>query len=334
MPPDPPPAAKLLPMLFGRTTTQLVALVARLKIPDLVDGQTPVADLARARDLHEPTLYRVLRLLAAIGIFEESPGRLFALTPLGALLRSDAKGSLREFAVFNGSPWVNGAYGNLEHSLRTGSPAFVGAFGQDMFAYLAGHPKDAAVFNGAMTSMSRDGAPAICDAYDFAGVRSVVDVGGGHGFLLSTILRAHPALRGVLFDLPAVVDGARAQLAADGVAERCEVVAGDFFRAVPAGADRYLLKFIIHDWDDERAIQILRKCRDAMDPDGRVIVAEIVVEPGNVMALLRDVQMLALTAGRERERAEFASLFAAAGLELVRVLPTRSSVSLVEARRV
>jgi hypothetical protein len=202
------------------------------------------------------------------------------------------------------------------------------------FDYFQSHPEEGEIFNDAMTSLSRMAAPAIAEAYDFGRFGKLVDVAGGHGLLLTTVLRRYPALHGILFDLPEVVAGAGGAIRAAGVEDRCEIAAGDFFRAVPEGADAYMLKSIIHDWDDERAAAILRTCRRAMAPGGRVLVVEMLVPPGNEpgFSKLLDLEMLAIPGGRERNAEEFRDLFAAAGFELTAVAPTRSPMCVIEGR--
>ncbi|HEX5502371.1 MAG TPA: methyltransferase, partial [Thermomicrobiales bacterium] len=238
-------------LLSGYRVSQAIYVVAALGLADLLrDGPRGSDELAQATATHAGALYRVLRFLAGVGLFDEVAPRRFALTPLGAGLRSDLPASVRPLALMLLDPSQWRPWGELLHSVRTGETAFDYTHGMGRFDYLAEHPDAAAAFNAAMTSNTAASGAAITDAYDFSGIARLVDVGGGHGLLLATALRAHPALRGVLFDRPEVVAGAAATLAAAGVAERCEIDGGDFFTAVPPGGDAYVLRQVIHDWDD------------------------------------------------------------------------------------
>jgi hypothetical protein len=249
-------------------------------------------------------------------------------------VRAGVPGSVRDYAVLVGEPMVWRSWGGILHSLRTGKPAFDHTFGAPLFEYLAAHPEEARVFDAAMTGRSAAENAAVLAAYDFSGAGTVVDVGGGQGALLAAILEANPRTRGVLFDRPHVVAAARPRLEAAGLAPgRFDLVEGDFFGAVPAGGDIYVLKRIIHDWDDGRARSILRNCRAALSEAGRLLLVELVVPPGNEPsdAKLLDLLMLVYAGGRERTEAEYRDLLASAGFELARVVPTASNVSLVEA---
>ncbi len=276
----------------------------------------------------------MLRALAGLGLFaEEGEGR-FRLTALGEPLRAGVPGSVRGYAVLVGEPMVWRSWGGILHSLRTGQPAFDHAFGAPLFEYLAAHPEEARVFDEAMTGRSAAEIAAVLAAYDFSGAGTVVDVGGGQGALLAAVLEADPRARGVLFDRPHVVAAARARLATAGlVPARCHLVEGDFFGAVPPGGDLYVLKRIIHDWDDGRARSILRNCRAAVPEAGRLLLVELVVPPGDEPsdAKLLDLLMLVYAGGRERTEAEYRDLLASAGFGLTRVVPTASCVSVVEA---
>lgn len=312
-------------LLLGYRVSQALYVAATLGLADLLrDGPRGSDALARATGTDADALYRVLRFLAGVGIFAEVAPRRFALTPLGAGLRADLPGSLRPHALLHLDPSHWRAWGALPHSVRTGETAFDHVHGVDNFAYLAAHPDFAAIFNAAMTSNTAASGAALTEAYDFSGLARLVDVGGGHGRLLATVLRAHPTLRGVLFDRPEVVAGAAATLAAAGVAGRCEIVGGDFFAAVPPGGDAYVLRQIIHDWDDDRAVAILSNCRRAMPESGRLLVVERALAPDHRRALPvlhLDLQMLVLLGGRQRTDDEYGALFAAAGFHLAQVVP-------------
>jgi hypothetical protein len=269
----------------------------------------------------------VLRLLVTAGVLTEDDMGRFALTPIGDCLRAGVPGSVRAAALLFGGI-TERAWGELLYSVETGEPAFRRIFGKDSFAYLAEHPEEAANFDAAMSTFTAPIATIVAAAYDFSGIRHVVDVGGGNGTLLAGILNAHPSLKGTLFDLPQVVERARARLREFGLADRCDTLGGDFFVEVPAGADAYLLKHVIHDWDDDRAVAILQNCRKAMPPAAKLLVVEGVYPPridqseASRGAASNDVNMLVCTGGRQRSEAEFRSLYAAAGFALSRIITT------------
>ena len=317
--------------------TQLVHVAATLGVADLLRERPKTsAELAAALDVDGTALYRALRALAGLGIFKETDGGAFALTPLADLLRSDVPGSLRGSAVLYGERWFWQACGELMHSVRTGQPAFDHVHGAELFRYLDSSPQAAAVFNQHQSAMTRQDAGAVAAAYDFAGFTTVVDVGGGHGALISAVLKACPRTGGILFDQLAVVAGAEARLRADGVADRCTCVAGDFFESVPASGDAYVLKDIIHDWDDARATVILQNCRTAMarsSGPARLLIVEKVIPPGNAPfpGKFTDITMLLMTSGRERTAEEYRALIAKAGFTVSRIVPTSSPASVIEA---
>jgi hypothetical protein len=331
-----PPALALLQQALGFWISQAICVVARLGIADLLkDGPLDTATLAAAAGVHAPTLYRVLRTLASVEIFAEDEDGRFGLTPQAAPLRRDAPDSIRDYILLVGEEWYSGPADHLLHSVQTGRPAFEQVHGADFFTFLARNPAAAAVFDAAMTSRSAQENAAIAAAYDFSGLGTLIDVGGGHGSFLAAILRANPELRGVLVDRPQVVAEAQPQLEAAGLGGRCEVVAGDLFVSVPAGGDAYMLKRVIHDWDDERAGAILRNCHRAMPAHGRLLVIELVLPPGNAPSLgkLFDLLMLVDPGGRERTEADYRTLLAGAGFELTAVTSTPSLVSVVEGVR-
>jgi hypothetical protein len=330
-----PPEAILTQMAFGALLTQGIYVVAKLGVADLLAaGPKHVGELAASTGSHERSLYRVLRSLSGAGVFEEVEPKVFGLTPLGELLRSDAQGSIRNGAIFMGEDWHFRVWGNLMYSVQTGRPAWGHTHGAEVFDYFAGNPAQAEIFNSAMTDMSVGVAPFVVEAYDFSGFRTLADIAGGHGYLLARILKANAELSGILFDVPPVIAGASSLLEKEGVAARVERVAGDFFDKVPR-ADAYIMKHIIHDWDDERALTILKNINAAMEPGGRVLIVEAVVPEGNAphYSKLLDLEMLASPGGIERTAQEYAALLDAAGLRLERVIPTRSPFSIVEAVR-
>jgi 2-polyprenyl-3-methyl-5-hydroxy-6-metoxy-1,4-benzoquinol methylase len=328
------PDVALAQLVFGKCIAMAVSVAAKLRVADLLaDGPKPLADLARKTNTHAPSLYRLLRALAGAGVFAEQVDGRFALTPMGEYLRTGVKGSLRGVADYCGSDWSWRTWGQLLETVRTGRTAFDSVFGEPCFDYLAKHPDDSAVFNEGMTGFSSNIAPAVAEAYDFSPFKTVVDVGGGHGVLLNTILQAYSGVNGIVFDSPHVVVGAEDAIRKAGLTGRCRAVGGDFFQGVPAGGDAYLLKHIIHDWPDDKAATILRNCRKGVNPGGKLLLVEIVLAPGNAPDLgkVLDLEMLVIASGRERTEAEYRQLLAGAGWRLTRVLPTKSPTQIVEA---
>lgn len=273
-----------------------------------------------------------MRALASLGIFVEDTTGWFRQSALSGTLRSDHPESIRPFAMMLGAHFVWRPSGALAEAVQTGQPSFERISGAPFFEYLAAHPDDAAVFNAAMSS-SPDHVAAIVGAYDFSKFERIVDVGGGHGLLLAGILSVNPRLRGVLYDLPGVVAGSSA-LRQEPISRRCEIIGGDFFREVPAEADAYILKGIIHDWNDEAALKILKNCRRAIRPDGTFLLAEAVLTPSTEPATaLMDMLMMVLTSGRERTESEFRSLLQEAGFSMVQVIRAMGA-SIIESRPV
>jgi hypothetical protein len=269
-------------MFHGARITQLLYVAAKLGIADLLDeGVKSSEELAQAVGAHPRTLYRVLRALASLGIFAEEQDQRFRLTPLADLLRTDAPASLRPFALLSGEEWVWRAEGALLYSVRTGQAAFNQVHGMGTFDYYHQHAEAAACFNAAMTSLSGHEVAAIMEAYDFAGMSTIIDVGGGQGALLAAILQTYPKARGILFDLPAVVESAQSLLDASGIADRCPRVAGDFFQTLPSSGDAYIFKRVIHDWDDPQAKAMLTQCRRVMTAHSRLLVMECVLPSAN-----------------------------------------------------
>jgi ubiquinone/menaquinone biosynthesis C-methylase UbiE len=287
--------------------------------------------------VHPQSLYRVLRLLARIGVFAETETGQFALTPLAQCLQTDHPELMRAYAIMMGEEWQWQPWGQLVHSVRTGQPAFDSVFGVDCFQSFAGNAEAAAIFDEAMTGFSAIEVKAVTAAYDFSPFTKVIDVGGGQGRLMVTILMEHPHTHGILFDMPHLIAEARRHIEAAGVADRCELLAGDFFEAVPAGGDAYVLKWVIHDWDDARTTAILQNCHRAMLPQGRLVIIEMVIAPSNepFFGKQLDVELLLTTpGGRERTEAEYQSLLSAAGFELTSITPMESLVSVIEGVRV
>jgi hypothetical protein len=334
VPDAPPPHATLIQMAGAHVLSRALYAVAELGVADhLADGPRSADALARATGAHAPSLYRLLRTLASVGVFTEDADHQFALTPLGAALRSDAPGAGRSTVRMFAGPMMWASFGEFLHAVRTGATGTERALGQPIFDYLSGRPEEAALFGEAMLGIHGAEPPAVAAAYDFAGVRTLVDVGGGIGTLLATVLQANPGMQGVLLEMPHVAAEARTRFAAAGLADRCTVVEGDFFAAVPPSGDAYVLSHVIHDWDEARCQAILATCRRAMGGHGRLLLVEAVLPPGDAPhpGKLLDLVMLAVPGGRERSQAEYAALLAAAGFTLTRVVPTASQVSVIEA---
>jgi SAM-dependent methyltransferase len=330
----PPPPARLIGLTTGAWITQAVSVAAALGIADhLTAGPRSVEQLAEAVGAHGPSLYRVLRALADVEVFEELDGRRFASTEVGDLLRSDAPVSLRAWATFVGAPFHMEALADLVGAVRTGEAAFERVHQQMAFDYFRDHPEEGTLFNQAKTGASSPAIAEVVAAYDFSGAGTVVDVGGGHGSLLAAVLQAHPHLRGVVYDLPEVVAGAKPVLDEAGVRDRASTVGGDFFVSVPTGGDVHVLANIIHDWDDERALRVLRNCRAALNPRGRVLLGEAVLPSGPEpsMAKLIDVEMLVMGSGRQRSESEYRDLLRHAGLQLSCIGPVSPLYSVIEA---
>jgi O-methyltransferase/methyltransferase family protein len=330
------PAEQVFQVATGYMASSALYVAAALNIADhLAGGATDVADLARVTGANEDALYRILRLLASLGIFAEESPRRFALTPSADLLRQNVPGTLRGMAVFLPDPFHFRVYADLMHSAMTGQPAADKALGMPIFDYLAKNPAYSQVFNDAMTTFSAPVVGAAIEAYDFSEIGTLVDVAGGHGEVLMTILKACPGVRGILADVAHVIEGAKPRIAAAGLSSRCEAVAIDFFTAVPAG-DAYVMKHIIHDWDDGRASIILKNIATAMGASrGKVILLEAVIRGAGEPDLgkLIDIEMLALPGGRERSADEFKALLEASGFEMTRIVPTKSPLSVIEAVR-
>jgi len=332
---EPPAPVQLLRMLGGKWITAAIASAAELAIADLLATRDmSVKELAAAASCHAPSLYRLLRALASVGLFAETEPGTFTLTPLARCLQTDVPGSLRNLARLSFLPASWKGLGELVHCVRTGETGLRKNFGlADPFEYFQSHPDQAAIFNAAMSDISRMSAPAVAQSYDFGTFSKLVDVGGGEGLMLATILQRYPNLVGVLFDLPIVVERARLFLESSGVANRCQIVPGDFFDGVPTRGDGFLVRHVVHDWEDERAITLLRNIRRAIHPSGRLLLVEGIVPPGNTpsAAKLLDLEMLTLTGGRERTETEYNSLLSAAGFELLSVHAAHGPDQIIEA---
>ena len=329
------PAAAMMRMITGAWVAQAVYVAAQLGIADVIAAEGPrsPADLARRVDADADALYRVLRALAGVGVFAERADGAFALTPLAELLRSDVPGSLRAFAVMMGGEGVWRSWGEVLHAVRTGEAAFEHVFGMPLFDYYAANPAAARVGAAGLSARSATENAAIVAAYDFTAADNVMDIGGGEGSLLRAILGANPRLRGVLFEMPHVVELARQALAGASENDRCELVAGDFFTEIPRKASLLLLKKVVHDWTDERAVTILGNCRKALSNGGRLLLVENVIPARNEPSFGKwlDLLMLVYAGGRERTADEFRELLGTSGFEISQVIPTAASVCVIEA---
>jgi len=328
------PSVQMIQMLWpGAIAVQAIYVAARLALADLMaSGPKSIKELAEATHTQGSSLGRLLRALTSLGVFVEDPTGVYRQTELSDTLRSDHPESIRPFAMMIGAHFFWKPTGELGETVQTGQPSFERIYGAPFFEYLAGHPDDAAVFNASMSS-SPGFLAAIVGAYDFSRFERIVDVGGGHGLLLAGILSANPRLHGVLYDLPGVVAGSSA-LWQEPISRRCEIIGGDFFTGVPAGADAYILKGIIHDWNDEAALKILKNCRRAIRPDGTLLLQESVLTPStNPSTAMMDMLMMVLTSGRERTESEFRSLLQEAGFSMVQVIRAMDA-SIIESRPV
>lgn len=326
------PGDEVIRLFRGYWVSRAIYVAVELGIADLLaNGPRSAADLAEATNTHAPSLYRVLRLLASEGVFAETDGSRFGLTPRAAALRKDA-GAARFQVLFLGRPASWQAAGNLLDTVRSGETAFERVHGVDFFEYNRQHPNDQLLFDQLMAAQTRPVARAVAGTYDFSSMTSVIDVGGGRGALAIEILLAHPHLSGVIFDQPAVAEDAKEAIAAAGLSERCQGVGGDFFLSVPDGHDGYLLKYVLHDWDDEQCITILRSCRRAISSRGRLLVVEAIIPPGNEPSFgkTQDINMLINVGGRERTAAQYRSLYESAGFELTRSIPVMGELHIVE----
>ncbi len=333
-PVGPTPDIALTQTILGSLNAQAVYVAAKLGVADaLATAPKSIDQLSREVGAHESSLYRVLRALASIGIFAEEQQRTFRLTPMAELLRSDVDGSLRDVAIFMGEDWHWSVWGQTLHSVKTGEAGWNRVHGKTVFPYFETNSEAAEIFDRAMSSFTTLARKAVATAYDFSSLNVLVDVAGGHGRLLTAILEATPDLRGVLFDLPHVIGRAKASEEIKKLGSRLDLKVGDFFESVPAGADGYILKHIIHDWKDPEAIKVLTNIRKAMSTYGRVLLVEAVVGDVNEpdFAKILDIEMLVSPGGKERTATEYADLFRHSGLKLSRVIPTRSPYSVIEA---
>lgn len=328
-----PPQAIVMQLAMGAMITQAIGVAAKLGVADvLAGGEKHIDDISVTVGAHSSSLYRILRSLASLGVFAETQPRTFANTPVSEVLRADIPGSMRSSMIFMAEPWHFNVFANMLHSARTGGTAWKATHGEEVFDWFGKNPEASEIFNACMSELSAGAAPAVVAAYDFSGIDTLVDIAGGHGFLLSQILRANPSMKGILFDMDHVIAGSGEMLQSQGVADRVETASGDFFNEVPA-ADAYIMKHIIHDWDDERSIKIMQSIHRAMIGDGKLLLAEMVIPEGNEPhpGKMLDLEMLTSPGGLERTADEYARLFEQAGFMLNRIVPTMSPFSVIEA---
>lgn len=329
-----PPHARLIQMGAASWVSAVLYAAAKLAIADhLSAGPKSAVELAATTRTHAPSLHRLMRTLAGLGILTEKDAQRFALTPLGEALESGAPGSARATLIAFCGPAFWHSWEEILYSLETGKTGFEKACGMPLFEYLAQHPEEASYFSEAMVGFHGAEPPAVATAYDFSAIKTIVDVGGATGNMLAAILSNHPTLQGILYDRPHVVGDAPALLEARGVDARVTIEPGDFFERVPAGGDAYLLSHIIHDWNEDQCLTILGHCRDVIKPDGRLLIVETVLPTGDTphQGKVQDMVMLVVPGGQERTEAEYASLLGKARFRLSRVIPTESVVSIVEA---
>jgi hypothetical protein len=336
--PQLPPAAVMMQMTMGFIVSQAISVAAKLYLADqLAGGGKTLSELAALTATHEPSLYRLLRALTSVGVFRKNADDRYENSPLSEVLRSDVPESIRGAAhmICDREHWH--AHGNMLQSVKTGETAFDYTFGMPVFPYYAQNPEPARVFDEAMTSFSAAIGQAVAASYDFSAAETIADIAGGHGALLATVLSTNPKARGILFDQPQVIAGAPEVLRANGTGERVETVSGDFFKEIPVAADIYLMKFIIHDWNDEQSVAILENLAKSAKPGAKLLLVESVVEEDDTvpsMSKVMDLNMLAMTGGKERTEKEYAALFEQTGFKLTRVIPTPSPMQIVEAVKV
>lgn len=329
---DIPPRLALLQMITGFWVSQAIYVSAKLGIADMLkDGPKSCFELAKSTNVSSRELFRLLRFLASLNVFAEDEEGNFKLTPLAANLQSDVPGSLRAMAIMYGEE-IYQAWGNVFHSIKTGETAFDHIYQCSHFQYLAQNPEASTVFNQAMTEFTRQESNVVISTYDFSQYKIIVDVGGGYGSFMAAILTANPKLDGILFDLPQVIEGAKAHIESAGVTGRCTIRGGDFFESIPEGGDVYICKNIILNWDDEQCVTILKNCRHSMSENSKLLVIEAVIPPRNIASFSKmlDLHMLVVNGGRGRTEAEFRKLFTAAGFKLSTIISTQSPTSIIE----
>jgi O-methyltransferase domain/Dimerisation domain len=330
-----PPHVQLVQMAMGHWASHVVYVAAKLNLADhLAKGPMNANQLAEVTETHPPSLYRLMRTMAGLGIITEDESHRFSLTPVGEAMKTGAPGSARATILTIASPWWVSGFSELMYSVQTGKSGFEKLTAMPIFDWFARHPEEASLFNETMLGIHGAEPAAVAAAYDFSGVKNIVDVGGSTGNLLATILERNPESRGILFDMPHVVREAPSMIRARGLTDRIKIEAGSFFESIPSGGDAYMLSHVIHDWSEDQCLTILDNCRRVMNSDTRLMIIEMVLPPGDTPhpGKMLDMMMLVGPGGRERTEEEYAELLAKAGLRLTRVVPTASAVSVVEAK--
>jgi hypothetical protein len=337
-----PPHVQLMKFIVGKWISKPIYAAAEFGIADiLAEGPKTIDELAHLTGTHAPSLYRVMRTLASVGIFAEAEDKRFELTPTAGFLKS---GALRSVSLMLNSDWNENAWSYFINGVRTGETAFDKAHGMPISRWLEKEPEAAEVLHEANAVKAAGSHRAIIDAYDFSAFETLVDVGGGYGALLMEILDANPSMKGIVVDLPTVISAAKRKIETRGLVDRCKTAACDFLQTepssdkgnIPPGSDAYILSNILHDWPDEECITILKKCAKAMKRTSTLLVVEMIIQPGNEpsIAKLLDMEMMVLSNGRERMREEFKYLFESAGFELSRILPTKESIYIIEGKKI
>ena len=337
-PMDLPPLPAVMQLLGGFRVARSIFVAAEFGIADcLADGPKTIDELAQATEAHGPSLYRVMRALASVGVFAEDESGRFSLTPPAEFLQSDVPDSVRASVQFFGQDWHWHVWGNLMESVKTGEPAFDRLYGQGLFEFYK-DPEVAKISSKSKASISARASASLLANYDFSSKSKVVDIGvfGGYGSTLIPLLKANPTAKGVLFDFPPVISAAKPAIEAAGLADRCELIAGDSLESVPSGGDAYILMFMVHNWDDERAIKILKNCHRAMTEDGKLLLVEMIMPKGNepfVGKLIDLESLLSTPGGYERTEAQYRSILEAAGFKVTNIIPTQTANSIIEAAR-
>ena len=329
-PPELPPKSQLMQFILGQWISKPIYVAAELGIADLLSaGPKSIDELAQASNTHAPSLYRVLRALASVGIFSETQLKIFELTPMAECLKT---GAMRSIAQMFHADWHDGAWDNLLNSVRTGQIAFEEVHGMPAFKWFKENPGAARIYHEANAIKIRNSHRAIIDVYDFAGINTLTDIGGGLGALLAVVLESNPAMQGIVADLPEVITETAREIHIRNLNKRCKLVACDFFKGIPAGSDAYLLSHILHDWEDEQCIKILSNCHTAMTSGAKLLVVEALIPAGNSFSIakLMDLEVFVMGGGRERTEAEFHKLFESSGFKLSRIIPTQESISVIE----
>ncbi len=328
-----PPPAQLMNFIVGKWISKPIYVAAELGIADMLDdGSKTIEELAQLSQSHAPSLYRMMRALASVGIFSEVEEKRFEITPIAEFLKS---GAMRSIALMFNSDWSDKAWGCFMDSIKTGCTAFEKAHGLPVSDWLEENPYAAEVFNEANAVKAANSNRAIVDVYDFSGIDTLTDVGGGLGVLMAEILIANPSMNGIIADIPSVICKTKEIIKSGGLENRCETVECDFFENIPTGSNAYLMSNILHDWSDEKCHVILKNCHKAMKPGSKLLIIEMIIPPGNQpsIAKLLDLEMLVTTGGRERTEAEFKTLFGSSGFQVSRIIQTKAGVCIIESIR-